>query len=577
MLRTFLTFVACTFRNGLRVKLRRLREPRYAVGALAGAAWLVMVFGGQFAEKRRHGQAFSMLASILKNPEAAQFTVAIGLVAALLLLGLRPGARPPLLFSSAEVQLLFPAPITRRQLVNYKLLRSLGALLFGSLFMTVLWRPVTFVQGWTFYVGLWIGLAAYRLYSIGAGLASLSVVTHGTSGWRRRWGFLGVIVAIVAVLAVTAVVDRAQLLAAFADGQLWAGLRQSLSAGAARVVLWPFTAVARLVISGSAPAFLAALPGALAVVAAGYLWVIRSDAAFEEAAAAHAEKRARAPRTAAVPVRAAKPPPYRLALRGRPEGAILWKNLVSVARGLTPRMLLFPLMLVLPMMLGMTMGRHTGKVGLSIVWFPLFATSGGMTLLMGPMTLRIDLRRDLDKLAIIKGWPVPGAAIVRGELIAPALLLTALACACIAGAAFGLALVPHRAGSSLAALAAHSVPYAAAAMLATPGVVLAQLLGANTLALLFPAWVSPVRAGQGAEVMGPQLVVMLGSLVAAALVLVPAVAGAGAVMAALRFATGATPLAVPAAVLSVLVVVELLLASRWLGRVLERTDVAAVG
>jgi hypothetical protein len=314
------------------------------------------------------------------------------------------------------------------------------------------------------------------------------------------------------------------------------------------------------------------------VVAAGYLWVIRSDAAFEEAAAAYAEKRARAPRATAAPVRAAtKPPPYQLALRGRPEGAILWKNLASIARGLTPKMLLFPLLVMLPMVLGLTMGRHAGKAGLSTIWFPLFAMCGGMTLLMGPMTLRIDLRRDLDKLAIIKSWPVPGAAIVRGELIAPALVLSALACVFIAGAALGLALVPPRAGSGFAALVPHLGSYAAASMLASPGVVLAQLLGANTLALLFPAWVSPARAGQGAEVMGPQLVVMLGSLVGAALFLLPAVAGAGAVMAALRLATGAAALAVPAAVLSALVVVELLLASRWLGRVLERTDVTALG
>ena len=40
MLSASLYIIVCSARNRLRVRLRRLREPRYLIGALAGAAYL---------------------------------------------------------------------------------------------------------------------------------------------------------------------------------------------------------------------------------------------------------------------------------------------------------------------------------------------------------------------------------------------------------------------------------------------------------------------------------------------------------------------------------------------------------
>ena len=69
-----------------------------------------------------------------------------------------------------------------------------------------------------------------------------------------------------------------------------------------------------------------------------YIWVVRSDTAFEEAAAAVSLQRAQAlsERRAGRPVRRRRreitPPLFRLAPQGWPAGAILWKNLVAVTR-----------------------------------------------------------------------------------------------------------------------------------------------------------------------------------------------------------------------------------------------------
>ena len=47
-------------------------------------------------------------------------------------------ALAPIEFSRAEVQFFFQAPISRRQLLHYKLLRSQLALIFGTAFATII-------------------------------------------------------------------------------------------------------------------------------------------------------------------------------------------------------------------------------------------------------------------------------------------------------------------------------------------------------------------------------------------------------------------------------------------------------
>jgi hypothetical protein len=568
MLGTFCLYAFWSFRNGLRVKLRRLRQPRYLVGALAGVAWFAMMFGRPFIVSRR--ESFSLAGNMLTHPESTQFLVALSLLALTLLVGLRPGKRSQFAFTPAEVQLLFPAPITRRQLLHYKILGGQAALFFGTLLFTVVSRPAAFVQGWTLYLGLWIALTAFRLYSMGSGLASLSLASHGLRGFRRQWGFVTLIVGAVAVLAATAVADWPRLAQAIAEGQHWAELRRIWSAGPARVVLWPFMTVARLVISGSAPAFLSALPGAVLVALGGYLWVIRADVGFEEATAAQAAKQAETGAPARPP--RAKATPFTLALEGRPEIAILWKNLISLGRHVSPKLLVpFLPIFILPLVAGR--GGGSGKVALIASLLCLnFAV---VVVIAGSGGTRSDLRGDLAKLGILKTWPLPGAVIVRGALLAPAIVVSVLACLLVLAAALLLGHAPPR-SAKLAALFANRASYAAAAMLVIPGIVLAQLLALNAIALLFPAWNPPDKTGQSPDVAGPRILVMLGGLVLGAVILLPGMAGAALVMAVLRAVTHTTMFVLPAAVLLAVVVGEFLLLARWLGRVFERTDVTAV-
>ena len=125
----------------------------------------------------------------------------------------------------------------------------------------------------------------------------------------------------------------------------------------------------------------------------------------------------------------------------------------------------------------------------------------------------------------------------------------------------------------------HIVSYTWAAMLVTPAIIVAQLVVQNGLAVLFPAWMTPGRArDRGLEGTGQQMLVVWGGLFAAGVMLAPPALIAGVVFLGLSVLTPVRALValVPAAVLLALVLAESLLVTRWLGGVLDRSDLSAV-
>ena len=65
-----------------------------------------------------------------------QTACALFLMFALLLAWILPHSRAALAFTEAEVAFLFPAPISRKTLIHFKLLKSQTAILFSALLMT---------------------------------------------------------------------------------------------------------------------------------------------------------------------------------------------------------------------------------------------------------------------------------------------------------------------------------------------------------------------------------------------------------------------------------------------------------
>jgi hypothetical protein len=133
MIGAFVYLTACSFKNRLRRRLQRLREPRYVIGLIVGLLYFYFAFFGRSG--RRDSPAGAAAIASVGGP--LQFIGSLFLMAAAVTAWVWPSGRPPLPFTRADVQFLFTAPITRRQLLHYMLWRSQVAILFGSAIATL--------------------------------------------------------------------------------------------------------------------------------------------------------------------------------------------------------------------------------------------------------------------------------------------------------------------------------------------------------------------------------------------------------------------------------------------------------
>ena len=562
----------CSMRNRLRVRLRRLREPRYLIGSVVGIGYFYL-FLFRPGTRRGRGGPPSFASMAIGGKTIVQLAAGALLFLAMALAWIWPWSKPALAFSRADVQFLFTAPISRRRLVRYKVLRTQLGALFGSAIMTLIFRPSSFATGWTFFLGLAMVMAILNLHTTGVSLSRATLAVPGA--WRslQRWAPPAIVAVAFAVILGTLGLHRADVAAAAArsGGDLVAEIERLGTTGAAGVVLWPFRAIVSLPLAGSPAAFLAALPFALLVLILNYVWVLRTDVAFEEASAELSEKLARIRKQGIVAPRRPRSTastPFTLALEGPVETAILWKNLILMGRFLSWTFLvrLAPLLIIFTLVLSGA-GRRGETVNL-LAGLCVFVA--GMTVVLGPQMTRSDLRNDLANLAVLKTWPIRGAALVRGEVLAPALVLSLIA---------ALALVAAGVLSTNAAITtpiADRWTYLLAAVLVAPGVILAQLLVQNGLAVTFPSWVGIGAPRGGIDVTGQRLLMLMANLLALVVVVLPAALVAAVGAAAGYALIGTIPIVLPALLAAGTLLAEAFVASEALGALLERTDVSAI-
>src|SRR5258705_6811718 len=174
MLSASLYIIVCSARNRLRVRLRRLREPRYLIGAIVGAAYLYFsVFarmGSRSSITRRRGGPAPqpMLAALRAAAPAAAGLALLALTAVSWILPFDSGL---LDFSQAEVQFLFPAPVSRRSLLLHRMMRSQIGILFGSAIVAVAAPSFSGYGRLRMAVAMWLILSAGKVYSTGVSLA----------------------------------------------------------------------------------------------------------------------------------------------------------------------------------------------------------------------------------------------------------------------------------------------------------------------------------------------------------------------------------------------------------------------
>jgi ABC-2 type transport system permease protein len=567
-------------KNRLLMRLKRLKQPKYLVGGIVGGLYFYFYFFRYLFGFSGRSQA-AMVSPFTIAPENAALIEAAGamlLLVMVLLQWVLPYERASLAFSEAEAAFLFPAPISRRGLIHFKLVRSQVAILFTALILML----VTSRFGGSFWIhaaGWWVVLSTLNLHSLGASFARTRLLDRGITNWQRRLGILGLVLLVIAGAAVWA----RQTLPTFDVAQLgdldkikaYAG--QLLTAGPVPYVLYPFRLVVRPYLATDAAAFGWAAAPALLLLALHYVWVIRANVAFEEASVEASRKLAEK----IASIRAGnwqtvnrqlkgKRPPFTLRPIGPPATALLWKNLISAGQAFTVRMW------VMLAGLGVGLCFAFGQGGASVGIASVVGMGAGMlavwSLLIGPQLLRQDFRQDLAVADVLKMYPLQGWQVALGEVLGPALILTGiqwvlllLACTLIWQAP-----IPGLGRANCLAIG-----FGAAVLVPMLNLITLQI--PNAAVLLFPAWFQPGKEGpHGIEATGQRIIFMIGQVLVFLIALIPATIVFGVIFFIFRLALSLS-LVIPLASIAAALVLgaEGAFGVLLLGRLFERFDVAA--
>ncbi|HSY80663.1 MAG TPA: putative ABC exporter domain-containing protein [Gemmatimonadaceae bacterium] len=557
-------------RNRFRASLARLRKPVYAAALVVGLLYLALIF------YRPEGD-------VAPSPTAyLPIQRGFGLLSAFLLAVLAAkwwifGASTiPLAFTPAEIQLLFPAPLRRRDLILYRLLRVQISMLVSAAFISLLlWRsrgagyPLALPLR---MIGLWILFATSFMHQMGVTLVRTAAAQRGR-GLARNLPALVVVSTAIGLLAYSL---APALLSIHSLGDVSGALERIGDASTKPIpsaILAPFRWVIAPAYAESTHAWLVAIGPAVLLLVFHYVWVLRADAVFEDAAVDASARRAARLRARAATTRPATTNTrtlVRLSPYGPAWSAIVWKNVTAAARGLKlTATIRFTFVLVITFSVWRAVGFQAAKESSPVVLVGLAALVAVAYLaLAGPLTIRNDLRADLAHLPMLRTYPLHGRTVVFAEVLSSTLTLTAMQVALLA-IAFGTLTewpIAERFGVLLAAI------------VILPVVNLMSLTIQNAIALLVPAWVrigGPLDSGQIAfEALGQRALGAIAALIALAIALAPATVAGVAVTAVV----GMSPLAVTLGLAVGLAVAgaELALAMRWLGGLFDRTDPVAL-
>ena len=572
-----------SWKNRILQHARRLRQPRYIVGALAMGFYIYSMMRNSMTMM---GPTSSEAAGMLDTREL--FAI-LSLLVALVTWWVAAPSENALAYSPAEVFFLFPAPVNRRTLVQARLFSVQAGLLIQVLIWTlVLRRQGGELPGVLRALGLWLIFTTVSLHRLGATLSR----TRAPDAPPRRpvarvlaltfFGALAAAIAFATPAALTiwrgeiAIADSAEhVLSRFASLRI--ALQTVVDAPAVSVLLWPIRAITAPAFAPNPLAWLFALPAAIAVLAAHYLWIVRDPQPFEElalgATSRFAEHVARLRRGSAPINASAVGKRWRLATTGNPAVALAWKNTTATLRTFRPRAAIIILVAVAAILLiALQMADVDSELGaIRTAFATTLVGTFAMAVLMAPGVFRNDLRHDLAHLAFLKTVPLPAHTIVATEILTAAAITTVSMTALFAVPGFYLIRSiggPLTSGGIVLAIAGGAVLL---------GVInLLHITLHNAVALWLPDWVPLAPSGNstgGASVVGQVYISLLAILTALGVLLLAPTAGAAGVWWLLRDQTsvlvaGGTALLAG----SGLAVVEWLGLSRVLGRALDALE-----
>jgi hypothetical protein len=564
----------------IRARLLRLKQPKYLMGAVVGTAYIYFFLVRRAAAGYGH-VSYGHSAPFPTDVSPA-FTAlwSLALLMIILFNWILPRATASLGFSEAEIAFLFPAPISRRSLVHYRLLSSQLAIGFSSLVLALFFNRWTFLPGSavSHALGWWIILGTLSLHGTASSFVITRLVNRGVPAWRPRLMVLGLVSLMVAAVVVW-VLDHAREpgpadLLSFQT--ITAYLSPLLTSGPLPWVL----ALPKLVLAPCLATdwgtFALALAPALLVLGAHYVFALFSVASFEEASIARAEKRAARAKarqlgTSRVTALKARRARFKLAQTGRPETAFLWKNLLATPSLFRPRTALIAAALIAAACVWLAQHPLYHAILPGVAVFSLIIAA--YVLILGPQLARYDLRADLVNADMLKTYPLRGWQIILGELLTPIAILTVIVWLMLLAAALSL---PFREAAWLSVQARAAI--AAAIALLVPLFCALQLLMPNAAAVIFPAWAQAVsnRSERGLDVLGQRLIFLGGQLLILVIALLPLALGGALAFFVANWMAGQIAAVVVAYLAALMtLVLEVWVGIRWLGYCFERFDLSS--
>jgi len=475
-----LKLIRLLFRARFRRIARGLRTPR-------GIAYSVVAFGliavwiGQ-----------TILFGVLQppsDPQAIREFAPLGLVALWILNLLSITPESGITFQPAEVDLLFPGPYRRRELLAYKMVGMIigtaGVALMFTLFLV---RHVALLAA--AYVGAWLGVMFIQLLHLAVTMLATNVAERAFTRTRR-----------VVLIGICVAAAGGTLLAArhVGSGGVTAVLSQFRHSWIGTCLLAPFNVFGQIIGARNwFPDLIGWTAVGLAVNGVLALLVLWLDADFMEASVFASQRMyERLQRVrGGTPWHVARAPgSVRRIARPRwwwGAGPIAWRQLVTAvrsARGLLVMFILIGVAVSLPLM-------FQSEVMDVAIW-PAIIGMGVSSLFYFPQMVRFDFRGDVDRMETLKSLPIAPSAVVLGELLIPVLMTTILQLVVIAT----LAVLQPGLLRMLAIAAAFLVP--------------ANILvfGLENLVFLLYPYRLATAGGLDLQVFGRQMVIMFGKFV----------------------------------------------------------------
>ena len=334
----------------------------------------------------------------------------------------------PLTLRESEIHLLIPAPVPKRQVLQYAILKNQPRILVSCLFMSLL--VGTGNRGYLLgFLSYWLFLTNWDLHAKARNLwIARNQELPGNRAWIRRIGLIGgillywILFIFLSRKLMPVLLGTVRSSATFL--QIVQVVSDAISESWLSVLLAPFVVFLGLHFTSSvvSTVFVSGLVVNLLLIVIQNEWVVRSATRFEEAALEKArrdsELRDGTGRYRSTSFRRRLDIPFSLQFVSSPETAVIWKNLLASTRIPLRRQVLMGFLAVTAVYLSLLLlPLPEWMYGVSLViglalffFFPMF----------GSNSFRNDFRTDLTNLELVRSWPTGSWRLFVAEIGGPA-------------------------------------------------------------------------------------------------------------------------------------------------------------